>query len=264
MVRIGKQASGKEAHSGKIRHLLSVNDLTVGEINDLFSLTRKLKKNPKPVLKGKTLAMLFAKPSTRTRVSFEVAMNQLGGHAIDLDFTDLQLGRGETIADTSRVLSRYVDGIMARVFSHDDIIELAKNSSVPVINGLTDLLHPCQALADIYTVKEHFPHLKGLKLVFLGDGNNNVTHSLMLICSKLGIDMIVSSPKNHFPEPDVVADAAENCEKSGADLRIVSSPREAVKGADVLYTHTWVSMGDKNKSDRIHAFARYQLSWLFL
>lgn len=244
----------------QLKHLLSVNDLDVKEIENIFRKTDKLRKKPKPLLKNKTLAMLFAKPSTRTRVSFEVAMTQLGGHAIDLDFGDLQIKRGETIADTARVLSRYVDGIMARLFSHEDIVELAKNSGVPVINGLTDLLHPCQALSDIYTIKKRFRRLKGLKLVYLGDGNNNVTHSLMLICSKLGIDMVVSCPKNYFPDMDIAKQALENCKKSKCDFKVVTVPKEATKDADILYTDSWISMGEENeKAERIRVFAPYQL-----
>lgn len=243
----------------RVKHLLSVNDLSVKEIEAIFRKTDHLKK-PKPLLKNKTLAMLFAKPSTRTRVSFEVAMTQLGGHAIDLDFGDLQVKRGETIADTARVLSRYVDGIMARLFAHKDIIELANNSRVPVINGLTDLLHPCQALADIYTIKKRFRRLNGLKLVYLGDGSNNVTHSLMLICSKLGIDMIVSCPKKYFPDMDIAKQTLENCKKSGCDFKVVTSPKEAAKDADVLYTDSWISMGEEGeKEERIGVFAPYQL-----
>jgi ornithine carbamoyltransferase len=244
----------------KVKHLLTINDLTTKDIGKIFKLTDKMKKNPRPILKGKTLAMLFAKPSTRTRVSFEVAMTQMGGHAIDLDFNDLQVKRGETIADTARVISRYADVIMARLFSHDHIVELARNSRVPVINGLTDLLHPCQALADIYTIKKSIGRLIGVKLVYLGDGNNNVTHSLMLICSKLGIDMIVSSPKNYFPNIDIIKQSHKNCKESGSDIRVIPDPKEAVKGADVLYTDSWTSMGEESeKNARIHVFARYQL-----
>jgi ornithine carbamoyltransferase len=244
----------------QVKHLLSVNDLSVKEIEAIFRKTDKLKKRPKPILKNKTLAMLFAKPSTRTRASFEVAMTQLGGHAIDLDFEDLQVKRGESIADTARVLSRYADGIMARLFSHNDIIELAKNSRVPVINGLTDLLHPCQALGDIYTIKKRFRRLRGLKLVYLGDGNNNVTHSLMFICSKLGIDMTVSCPKNYFPDTDIAKQALENCKKSGSDFKVVTIPKEAARDADILYTDSWISMGEEaEKEERIGVFAPYQL-----
>ena len=245
-----------------MKHLTSINNLSVNEIQTIFRKADELRIKSKPVLKNKTLAMIFAKPSTRTRVSFEVAMTQLGGHAIDLDFDALQLGRGETIADTAKVLSRYVDGIMARLFSHDDIINLAKNSTVPVINGLTDLLHPCQALADIYTIKRHFRNrkLNGLKLTFLGDGNNNVTHSLMIICSKLGIDMVVSSPRKYFPEIEIAKQTQENCRKSGSDFKVIPTAKEAAKDADILYTDTWLSMGDKGKVDEmIDVFAPYQI-----
>jgi ornithine carbamoyltransferase len=243
-----------------MKHLLSVSDLSVKEIGSIFRKADELKRKPRPILKGKTLTMLFAKPSTRTRVSFEVAMTMLGGHAIDLDFGDLQLGRGETIADTARVLSGYADGIMARLFSHGDITELARNSGVPVINGLTDLLHPCQALADVYTIKKRFRRLKGLRLVYLGDGNNNVTHSLMLICSRLGIDMVASCPKNHFPDAGIARETANNCRDSGSDFRVVTSPKEAVRGADILYTDSWVSMGrEDEKEERIRVFSPYQL-----
>jgi ornithine carbamoyltransferase len=243
-----------------MKHLLSVNDLSPGEITDIFRKTDRLKKRTNAALKNRTLAMLFSKPSTRTRVSFEVAMTQLGGHAIYLDFRGSQAGRGETLADTARTLSRYADGIMARLFAHGDILEIARHSGVPVINGLTDLLHPCQAIADLYTVRERFRKLKGLKLVFLGDGSSNVTHSLMHICSKLGVDVTVSCPRNHLPDIGVTKETIENCRKHGSDFRIVSSPREAAKDADILYTDTWISMGrEDEEAQRIRVFSPYQL-----
>lgn len=242
------------------KHLISVNHMSVREIETIFRKADELRGKARPLLKDKTLAMLFAKPSTRTRISFEAAMTQLGGHAINLDFRDLQIGRGETIADTAMVLSRYVDGMMARLFSHNDLLELARSSSVPVINGLTDLLHPCQAIADAYTIKRRFRKLKGLKLVFFGDGGSNVTHSLMLICSKLGIDVTVSCPRNHFPDIDIARQTHRNCKESGSDFRVVTSPKEAAKGADILYTDTWISMGKEDETkDRIAVFAPYQL-----
>jgi ornithine carbamoyltransferase len=244
-----------------MKHLISIQDLTIQEIIAIFKRTNDFKrKSVQPVLIGKTLAMIFQKPSTRTRVSFEVAMYHLGGHALYLNSQDLQLRRGETVPDTARTLSRYVDGIMARVFSHNDILELAANSSVPVINGLSDLLHPCQALGDLYTIHEKLGQLRGLKLAFTGDGNNNVTHSLLHICSKLGINMSVACPKKYEPDKAILRNSKANAGKSGSLLEVTSDPKEALKGADIVYTDVWVSMGVKDPEARIKAFTPYQLN----
>ena len=214
-----------------------------------------------PVLYGRSLAMIFEKPSTRTRVSFEIAMKQLGGYALYLSWRDLQLGRGETIADTARVLSRYVDGIMARVYEHKKLEELAEYSDKPVINGLSDLLHPAQALADIYTIMEKKGDPRRLKIVFIGDGRDNVLHSLLLGLSVLGAKLIISSPKGYDPDPLVLKKFNEISAKSEASYEIIRDPMEAVKDADVIYTDVWVSMGqEKIAEKKIKDLQPYQVN----
>lgn len=249
----------------KGKHLLSLQDLSPKEIDAILDkaieLKQKLKQGePHEVLHGKTLGMIFAKPSTRTRVSFETAMTHLGGHAIYLGMGDLQLGRGETIADTARTLSRYVDAVMARLFKHEDIVELARNSSVPVINGLTDLLHPCQTLADLQTIREKKGKLKGLKLAWVGD-SNNVCNSLLLGCTLVGMNISAACPKGYEPNVEIVKQAQENAAKSGAKLEILNDPQKAVAGADVIYTDVLVSMGqEKEREQRIKDFKGYQVN----
>lgn len=244
----------------KGKHLASLHDLTKEEIWQILKTAETLKIKQKTgerheLLYGKTLAMIFQKPSTRTRVSFEVGMKQLGGHALYLSSTDLQLGRGETVGDTGAVLARYCDGIMARVFSHDNIIELCKHSTVPVINGLSDLLHPCQCLADLETILEKKQDFKGLKLAFVGDGNN-VCHSLMFGSAKVGMDMTVVCPKGYEPDKQIEKMALED----GLKLEITNDPK-GVKGADVIYTDVWASMGkDKEHDDRVKVFKPYQVN----
>jgi ornithine carbamoyltransferase len=212
------------------------------------------------LLKGKTLAMIFEKPSTRTRVSFEAGMWQLGGYALYLSAVDLQLGRGETIADTARTLSRYVNGIMARVFTHETILDLVKYATVPVINGLSDCAHPCQALADLFTMYEKKGNLFGLKLAYIGDGNN-VAHSLIYGCSKLGIDIALACPKGYEPDPKVVSEGREEASKKGKVVTVTNDPGEAVHGVDVIYTDVWASMGKENeRSERIKRFKPYQVN----
>ncbi|HOM95816.1 MAG: ornithine carbamoyltransferase [Candidatus Methanofastidiosa archaeon] len=246
--------------SMKGKHLASLHDLTKEEIWQILKTAESLKIKQKTgekheLLYGKTLAMIFQKPSTRTRVSFEVGMKQLGGHALYLSSTDLQLGRGETVGDTGAVLSRYCDGIMARVFSHDNIMELCKYSTVPVINGLSDLLHPCQCLADLETILEKKQEFKGLKLAFIGDGNN-VCHSLMFGSAKVGIEMTVICPKGYEPDRQIEKLALED----GLKLEITNDPK-GVKGADVIYTDVWASMGkDKEHEDRVKIFKPYQVN----
>jgi len=204
--------------------------------------------------------MIFQKPSTRTRVSFEVAMSDLGGRALYLRWDDLQLGRGETVADTARVLSRYVDGIMARVFSHKDLEELAKYADIPVINGLSDLTHPCQILADLLTILEKKAVLKGLKLAFVGDGNN-VCNSLLIGCTKMGMNISVATPKKYRPKEEIIQWAMENAQESGSKVEILESPEEAVKDADVIYTDVFVSMGEeKVAKEKLQAFQGYQVN----
>jgi len=207
------------------------------------------------------LAMIFQKPSTRTRVSFEVGMFQLGGCALYLGADAIQLQRGETIADTARVLSRYVDGIMARVFAHQDVLDLARQATVPVINGLSDLLHPCQALADAFTLLEHRGSLEGLKMAYVGDGNN-VCHELMFACVKLGMSLSVATPDGYGPNPLLVKSAAREAQKLGTPVPFLTGdPMEAVTGADAVYTDVWTSMGQEAEARaREQAFRGFMVS----
>lgn len=245
-----------------MKHLLGLYHLSKEEILDIFQLTEKLKNETKNgiehhLLKGRTLAMIFAKSSTRTRVSFETGMYQLGGHPLFLSSRDIQLGRGETIEDTAKVLSRYVDGIMIRTFSQSDVEDLANYGSVPVINALTDLLHPCQVLADIFTVYEEFGSLEGRKLAYVGDGNN-MAHSLLYGCTKVGMDVSIATPRGYECDEEVVSKAFEFAEESGCTMYIGNDPAEAAKGASAVYTDTWVSMGmEEEKERRIRDFEGY-------
>ncbi len=249
----------------KGKSLDSLSHLNKEEIEQILKTSELLKLQllrgeEHPLLKGKTLGMIFEKPSTRTRVSFEVGMWQLGGYALYLSASDLQLGRGETVADTARVLSRYVDGIMARVFAHQSILDLAKYARVPVINGLSDLTHPCQGLADLFTIYEKKGRLSGLRLAYVGDGNN-VTHSLLYGCSKVGMDISVACPKGYEPNPEVILKAKEEGKKSGCEVRVTKDPKEAVKGADIVYTDVWASMGkEKEHEERVRVFKPYQVN----
>lgn len=249
----------------KVKHLLSMQDLTSKEIEAILDLSEELKQKLRKgeshqLLHRKTLGMLFAKPSTRTRVSFETAMTQLGGHAIYMGWNDLQLGRGETIADTARTLSGYVDAVMARLFKHEDIVELARYSKVPVINGLTDTHHPCQTLADLMTIRERKGKLKGLKLSWVGDGNN-VCNSLLLGCTLVGMNVSAACPRGYEPLADIVAQAKNNAAKTGARVEISNDPKNAVAGADVIYTDVWASMGqEKERGQRLKDFQGYQVN----
>lgn len=214
-----------------------------------------------PVLKGRSIAMIFEKPSTRTRVSFDIAAWQLGARALYLGWRDLQLGRGETIADTARVLSRYVDGIVARVKEHRKVEELARYSRVPVINGLSDLSHPVQALGDYMTILEVKGELKGVKLAFIGDGGDNVLHSLLVAGAKLGVDIVIATPKQLQPDPRILEAALKAAEESGSEIRIVEDPYEAVAGADVVYTDVWVSMGQEEAREaKVRLLQPYQVN----
>ena len=252
----------------KGRHLLTVADYTKEEILFILETAKVLKERYLageriiPLLPGRHLAMIFEKPSTRTRVSFETAMRELGGDALYLGWRDLQLGRGETIEDTARVLSRYVDGIMARVYEQEKLERLAKYSRVPVINGLSDLLHPCQALTDVYTIFEKKgSDLRKLKIVFVGDGGDNVLHSLMLTIGILGGKIIISSPKGYDPDPRIVKLFEEKAAPNGGEFEIIRDPIEAVKGADVVYTDVWVSMGqEKEREKRIKDLEPYRVT----
>jgi ornithine carbamoyltransferase len=249
----------------KGKSLSSLYDLTREEMEQIFKTSELLKLQnlrgqEHPLLKGKTLAMIFEKPSTRTRVSFEAGMWQLGGYALYLSSTDLQLGRGETVGDTAQVLSRYVHGIMARVFSHQTILDLVKYSKVPVINGLSDFSHPCQILADLFTVYEKKGRLEGLKLAYVGDGNN-VAHSLLYGCSKMGMNITLGCPKGYEPDPKVVSQAKEEAKRTGCEVKVVQDPKEAVKEADVIYTDVWASMGkEKEREERVKILKPYQVS----
>ena len=248
-----------------MKDFISLHDCTKEEIQKLLELAIKLKKETKQgvehhLLKGKTLGMIFTKSSTRTRVSFEVGMVQLGGYPLFLSTNDIQLGRGETIYDTAKVLERFLDGIMIRTFSHQDVLDLAENADIPVINGLTDLLHPCQVLADLQTIYEHKGRLEGLKLAYVGDGNN-MAHSLMYGCAKMGLDCALACPGGYMPDGGVVENAKADFKNSGARLIITEDPKEAVKDADVVYTDTWVSMGmEAEKAERVKLFMPYQVN----
>lgn len=248
------------------RDLLSILDLSSEELKRILDLAKvfkdeaKLKRGVREDLKGKTLALLFEKPSTRTRVSFEVAMYLLGGNSIYLSANELQLSRGETIADTAKVLSRYVDAIAARVFSHDSLIELSKNSSIPIINALSDLEHPCQAISDMFTIQEIKGKTKGLKITYVGDGNN-VANSLMLAGSMLGMEVVICTPAGYEPNRELLEKAVEISNKQGGKLSLLHNPLEAVKDADIIYTDVWVSMGfEKEKEERKRIFSAYQVN----
>jgi ornithine carbamoyltransferase len=230
----------------KKKDFVCINDLTQEEFDQILDLAIEVKKNPSAYatsLKGKTLAMIFQKPSTRTRISFEVGIYQLGGSALYLSSNDLQLGRGETIADTARVLSRYVDGIMARVFSHQHILDLALNGTIPVINGLTDLLHPCQGMADYLTIREKKGKGK-LKIAYVGDGNN-VAHSLLYGAPKAGLDISVVSPYGYFPDKNIVDEANKEASKKGTTVEVTADIDLGVRNADIIYTDVWTSMGQE-------------------
>ncbi len=243
-----------------MRSLLSVSDIEdeVTRILDIASDFKAGKMEEKP-LKDQKLAMIFQKSSTRTRVSFEVGMYELGGTALFLSTNDIQLGRGEPIKDTAKVLSRFVDAIMIRAIEHDDVIELRDEADVPIINGLTNLEHPCQALADMLTVKEHKGGFDG-KFVYVGDGNN-VCNSLLLICGCLGMDMAVACPDEYKPNAEIVAKAKRYAAKNNSTITITSDVKAAVSGADVIYTDVWVSMGDEEEAEKRRAdFKEYQVN----
>ncbi len=248
-----------------MKDFISLHDCSKEEVENLLKLAVKLKKElkegtPHPILKGKTLGMIFSKSSTRTRVSFEVGMVQLGGYPLFLSSHDIQLGRGETIHDTAKVLERYLDGIMIRTFSHQDVLDLAEYADIPIINALTDLLHPCQVLADLQTIYEKKGKLEGLKLAYIGDGNN-MAHSLMYGCAKAGLDCAVASPKGYMPDSEVTENAKADFKKAGRSLLITEDPTEAIKNADVVYTDTWVSMGmESEKAERINIFMPYRVN----
>lgn len=247
-----------------MKHFISITDITKNEFDEILTLADKLKKmqkngTPHQYLKGKALGMIFAKSSTRTRVSFETGMFQLGGHALFLSSNDIQLGRGESIYDTANVLSGMLDGIMIRTFSQDDVYDLAKYGSIPVINALTDLEHPCQAMADMQTIYEEFGRLEGLKMCYVGDGNN-MAHSLAHACAMAKMDFYVATPEKYKCVSEQIEKAKEIARKQGCNIIETLDPEEAMKNADVVYTDTWVSMGQEDqKAIKIKEFEGYKI-----
>src|SRR3989449_1546346 len=250
----------------RTKDLLTLNELSKNELLEIINNGIKLKKDlkrgiHKPLLKNKTLAMIFQKPSTRTRVSFETGMYQLGGHALNLSLDELQLKRGETIEDTSKTISRYVDAIMARVYLHEEVEILAKNSSVPVINGLSDTFHPCQIVADLMTIQEQKKKLKGLNITWVGDGNN-VCNDLVLGCAKTGMNMVAACPRGYEPLHQVVMLGKREAQRKGSEIIITEDPSAAATNADVVMTDTFISIGrDGERSTRNRTFLpRYQVN----
>jgi len=249
----------------KGKNLVSINDLSREEVTQILETAEIIKlryysNEEQPLLKGKVLGMIFQKPSLRTRVSFETGMIQLGGQAIYLGPNDIKLGQREATKDIAQVLSRYVSGIMARTFSHEIMLELAKYSSVPVINGLSELLHPCQVLGDLLTIKEKKGRLSNLKLAYIGDGNN-VAHSLLFGAVKVGMDIVLAIPPAYEPKSEIVDIAKEDAKRINSKIEIIHDPKEAVDGADVIYTDVWTSMGFEKESEiRKDVFKTYQIN----
>ena len=241
------------------RHFLDFRDITRDDVIAILSEAAKRKRNRSigedQTLNGRTLAMIFEKPSTRTRVSFEVGVHEMGGHAVVLQKEDLQLGRGETVADTARVLSRYAHIMMLRAYHHNTLIELAQYSSIPVINGLTDLLHPCQLMADILTIEQRFSRMSGRKIAWVGDGNN-MANTWITVAEKFDFELILACPESLQPDMAIF----EAAKKKGAKVRLTTKPEEAVEGADVVNTDTWVSMGDDDTLTRKQAFKGFQVN----
>jgi ornithine carbamoyltransferase len=235
------------------KDFIEIHDHTADEVLEIFELARDMKAAPKKfsgTLQGQTLAMIFEKSSTRTRVSFEAGMFQMGGHALFLSSRDIQIGRGEPIRDTAKVLSRYVDGIMARTFAHKTVTDLAEHASVPVINGLTDLSHPCQVMADYFTAWEKFGgDLKGRKIAWIGDGNN-MAHSLMFGAPKVGMHIAVATPPGYAPDPNVIAQATADAREAGTQMILTNSMDEAVRDADIVETDVWASMGQEDEAEK--------------
>ncbi len=249
----------------KGKSVVSIQDLSLEEIYGIMDLAKVLKLKrltgeAHKLLDGKKLGMIFSKPSTRTRVSFEVGIFELGGIGLYFGPNDLQLGKSENIHDSAKVLSRYLDGIMIRTFSHQDVVDLARYGDIPVINGLTDLLHPCQVLTDIFTLIEKKGNVRGLNWVYIGDGNN-MAHSMLYGCSKVGINLTIASPSGYTPDEDIVKQAAENAGYMGSTINIINDPVEAVKNADVIYTDVWASMGQESEAEeRRKKFVRFQVN----
>jgi ornithine carbamoyltransferase len=249
----------------KGKNLISIADLSIEEIYQIFDVSKSLKEKlytgePHRYLEGKTLGMIFTKRSTRTRVSFETGIYQLGGIGMYFGPNDLQLGTSESISDTAKVLGRYLDGIMIRTFDHQDVVELGKYAGIPVINGLTDLLHPCQVLTDLFTVLEKKRVLKGLKLAYIGDGNN-MAHSLLNGCSKVGMNIAIASPSGYKPNKEIIETAKKFAKYMGSKIEITDDPVAAVKNADIVYTDVWASMGQEQEAqERKKKFAKYQVN----
>ena len=248
-----------------VKHLLSVQDISREEIDDILTKATHFKKQRSRwilsnELKGKTIALIFEKPSTRTRVSFETGIHELGGNPLFLSSQELQLSRGETIVDTAKTLSRYVHGIVARVISHDYLIELSKHSTVPVINALSPLEHPCQTLADLLTIREKKGKLKGLEVAWVGDGNN-VCNSLMLGCSLMDANFSAACPRGYAPPAEILEQARKNAKRSGGKIEITNNPNDAVTNADVIYTDVFASMGqEKEREKRMRDFKGFQVN----
>jgi len=246
-----------------MKHLISIKYLNLKEINSIFAIAQDAKKNRRKysaLLAGKNIALIFQKPSLRTRVSFEVGIRQLGGNCVYLGCNEINLGVREAVSDVAKTLSRYVDGIVLRTFAHEYVVELAKCSSIPVINGLSDLLHPCQALSDIFTIKEKFRKLSKVVLSFVGDGNN-VCNSLLYLCASLGMTLNIACPENYAPQHHVVEEAKDIAKASGAKINISHDADLAVKDADVVYTDVWTSMGQEaEKAERLKAFNKFQIN----
>ncbi len=242
--------------------VLSLENFTKQKIEKLISVAQDMKKDRHAYtwqLEGQTLLSIFEKPSLRTRISFEIAMKQLGGHTITIDSQATPMGKKESVEDTAKVVSRYVDIIMARLYKQEDLIRLANNASVPVINGLTDKYHPCQVLSDLFTIKEKKGSFEGLKLAYFGDANNNVTHCLMLGCALAGIDMTVACPENHAPQSDVLKKAAKLAK---SEVKITNNPATAANNADIIYTDSWMSyhIKEDEKEARIKEFKPFQVT----
>lgn len=246
-----------------MRDFITIKDLDIQDIQVLFSLSKELKKDKLKfygTLKGKTLALIFQKPSNRTRVSFEVGVSQLGGSTIYLKPEDINLGVRESIKDVAKTLSRYLDGIVIRTFGHQIVLELAKFADIPVINGLCDLLHPCQALSDIFTINEKFGKLKNITLAYVGDGNN-VCHSLMHAAAKTGMNLKIATPKRYAPDKEITQESLDMAKKTDSSILLFNDPQEAVKNCDVIYTDVWASMGkEKEAWRRKMVFGKYQVN----
>ncbi len=248
----------------KGKNFLTLADFSVEELWQILEKAIEIEKNlgkASHILTGKFLALIFEKPSTRTKVSFEVAIKQLGGFSVSLNWMEMQLGRGETVADTAKTLERYVDGVIARVLNHQTLIALSKNMKIPVINALSNLYHPCQALSDMLTIYKLKGKLEGLKLAWIGDGNN-VCHSLIHACSKFGLNMGIASPKGYEPKKQILKKAQKEAKNSGSKIELTLDPKKAVKDADIIYTDTFVSMGlEAERKKRLKIFLpKYQVT----